>query len=60
MLTKENVLKSLQDLPDKFSVDELLDKIFLLYKIETGLEQLKNGQFMSLEEAKKRHEEWLK
>lgn len=54
------VLKSVQEMPEKFSIDELLDKLLLLQKLEEGLEQLKNGNVMTLEEAKKRHEKWLK
>ena len=52
-------MKSLQEMPDKFSIDELLDKLFLLHKIEEGLSQIEHGQVISLEEAKKRHAKWL-
>ncbi len=46
MLTKDKVYKSLDDLPDKFSLDELLDKLILLQKIETGLEQSDRGKII--------------
>lgn len=60
VISKELVLKSIQEMPDKFSIDELLDKLLLLQKLEEGLEQLKNGNSMTLDEAKKRHEKWLR
>ena len=37
------IYKSLEDLPDKFSLDELLDKLILVQKIEIGLEQSDSG-----------------
>ncbi len=34
MLTKEQVIQSFNDLPEKFTLDELIDKMVLLEKIE--------------------------
>jgi len=39
MLTKDKVIASIKDLPEKFSVDELIDRIIFLQKIDTGLRQ---------------------
>jgi len=36
MITKKKLLKSIKDLPDTFSVDEIIDRIILLQKIEIG------------------------
>ena len=60
MLTKEKVISSLQDMPDKFSMDELIDKLILLQKIETGLEQSNKGEVFSTEEAKEMLKQWSK
>ncbi|HZG01172.1 MAG TPA: hypothetical protein VEY71_09220 [Chitinophagales bacterium] len=60
MITKERLFESLQNLPDKFSLDELLDRIMLLQKIETGIEQSNAGQTHSTEDAKKKLGKWLK
>ncbi|HRI60836.1 MAG TPA: hypothetical protein PK228_13955 [Saprospiraceae bacterium] len=59
-IEKEVIIKSIQEMPDKVSFDQLFDKLKLLFKLEEGLEDIKNGNFVSLEEAKKRHEKWLK
>lgn len=59
-IEKEVVIKSIQEMPDKVTLDQLLDKLKLLFKFEEGLKDIKNGNFVSLEEAKKRHEKWLK
>ena len=47
MLTREQVLLSINQLPDKFSVDEVIDKIILLEKIENGLMQSQNNQVIA-------------
>jgi hypothetical protein len=59
MLTKDKVYKSLEDLPDKFSLDELLDKLILLQKIETGLEQSDSGQTISDDDLERKLGKWL-
>jgi hypothetical protein len=60
MLTKEKVISSLNHLPATFSMDELIDKLILLQKIETGLEQSKSGEVFSTEEAKEMLKQWSK
>lgn len=60
MLTKTNVIKTLSSLPDSFSIDELVDKMILLDKIENGLKQANNGKVISEDELDKKIEEWLK
>ena len=60
MLTKEKVLKTINDLPDTFSADEIIERIILLQKIEKGLEQSAKGQTNSTAEAKKKLKKWLK
>jgi hypothetical protein len=59
MLTKEKLLESINDMPDKIVLDDLLDRILLLEKIEIGLEQSQKNQVKSTEQAKKILEEWL-
>ncbi|MDQ3108690.1 MAG: hypothetical protein M3R17_02250 [Bacteroidota bacterium] len=60
MLSKAKVLKSIKDLPDNFSIEEVFDKIIFLNKIETGRQQSKEWKVFSTEEAKKRLGKWLK
>ncbi len=60
MLTKEKIIKAINDMPNKFSIDDLLDRIMLLQKIETGLEQSLAGKVISTEQAKERLQKWLK
>lgn len=59
MLTKEKLLESIQDLPDRFSVEELFERIIFLQKIEIGLEQSEKDEIHSTEEARKKLQKWL-
>lgn len=58
-MTKKKLLETIKDLPEKFSIDELLDRIVLIQKIETGLAQSINGQSKSTEQAKLKLKKWL-
>ena len=60
MITKSQLIKTISNLPDKFSFDDLLDRIILLDKIETGIAQIKKGQVNSTEQAKEKLSKWLK
>ena len=60
MVTKEQMLKAIQDLPEGASVDEAVDRLYLLEKIERGIAQADAGQTVSHEEALRRLSRWLK
>lgn len=60
MISKDKILESLNDLPTKASLDDVIDRIMLLEKIEIGLQQSEAGNTIPLAEAKKRHSKWLK
>jgi hypothetical protein len=60
MLSKAKVLKSIKELPDNFSIEEVFDKIIFLNKIEIGRQQSQEGKVFSTAEAKKRLGKWLK
>ena len=60
MVTKDQVIKSLKDMPDQFSIDELMDKLILLQKIDIGLEQSRKCEVYSTQEAKEMLKQWSK
>lgn len=60
MLTKEKLIQSINELPERFSVDDLLDRIVLLDKIETGIMQSNTNQTFTTEEARRKLGKWLK
>ena len=59
MLTKDKVLESIKELPDTFSADEIIDRIILLDKIETGIAQVKNNQITPDDDLNKKLSKWL-
>ncbi len=54
MLNKNKVLRTLENLPETFSIEEIIDQLVLLQKIELGMEQATNNETVSTEEAKSR------
>ena len=60
MLTKDQVINSLKEMPTQFSIDELMDKLILLQKVDIGLEQSKQGEVYSSQEAKEILKQWSK
>lgn len=60
MLTKDKLLSVVDSLPSEFSIDDLLEKLILVQKIEEGLKQSANKEILSTEEAKDKMKKWLK
>ena len=59
-MKKPQLLETIQDMPEEFSVDELMERLLILQKIEEGQQQIQAGQFYTEEEAKKKLDKWLK
>ncbi|MCI0403396.1 MAG: hypothetical protein L0212_07725 [Acidobacteria bacterium] len=60
METKRQILKALEALPDDAGVGDALDRLYLLYKVETGLRQADRGELLTQEEVRSRMAKWLK
>ena len=50
MSTKEIIVNAMTHLPDDTSIDNAIERLMLLRKIEIGLRQVKNGETVSHEE----------
>ena len=59
MLTKEKIISGIQKLPDNVTIDEILDQIVLLEKIEKGLDQADNNLVLTEEELDAKIARWL-
>jgi hypothetical protein len=59
-MTKDKVLVALKELPERFDVEELIERLIFLQQIDEGLTQSANNQVVSLEEAKIALNKWLK
>jgi predicted transcriptional regulator len=51
---KDRVLEAVRELPEDATVEEAMEKLYFLAKVEEGLRQADAGQTMSAEEARKR------
>ena len=60
MNTKDKVIKAIQELPPDASIEDAMEKLYLLYKINRGIKQADSDKKVSQKEAKKRMEKWLK
>ena len=60
MDTKQQILKAIEELPDNARVEDALERLYLLYKIERGLKQANDGELVTQEEAGQRMAKWLK
>lgn len=60
VLDKKKMIDSLSDLPEKATVEEAMERLYLLAKIEKGIKQADEGQCVSHEEAKEKMKKWLK
>jgi hypothetical protein len=60
MLTKEKVINYVSELPDQFSIDDLVEKLILIEKIETGITQTQQGMVLSMDEMKEKIKSWRK
>jgi predicted transcriptional regulator len=59
MITKNQVLETVQDMPDQIETKEIIDRLLLLEKINTGLAESKAGKTISDEELEDRLAQWL-
>ena len=60
MLTKSKLKEQIKLLPEKFSIDELFDRLILIEKIEIGEKQSINKEVISEDEFNKEIEKWFK
>ncbi|MGR3175114.1 MAG: hypothetical protein ACUZ8N_11005 [Candidatus Scalindua sp.] len=59
MIEKEQAIKAIQDLPQNATIEDAMEKLYLLYKIDRGIKQADEGNKISQDEAKKKMERWL-
>jgi len=58
-LTKEKVKKTIDRLPDSFTVDQVIEELVVLDKIEKGLKEVEEGKVYSTQQVKDQLKKWL-
>ena len=59
MISKKEALKSLEDLPDESTVEDMIDHLYFLWRVEQGLADADAGRKVSDAEARERLRHWL-
>lgn len=54
--TKQKVLELVEQLPSDASIDDVMERLYFLAKVERGLEQLATGQIIPHDEVKRRYQ----
>ena len=52
MLTKDKVKMTLDGLPEEFTVDQIVEQLVILNKIEEGLKDIEEGNVYSTDQVK--------
>jgi hypothetical protein len=60
MLTRTQVFNTVEKMPSQFSIDQLIDQLMFIDKVETGLSQSLSGHVNTKEETKQKLSKWLK
>ena len=55
---KYQVLKAVEEMPQDVTFEEVMERLYFLYKVNRGLTQVETGNTMSQAEAKKRIKTW--
>ncbi len=55
LISKEKIIDSLRDLPEETTIEEAMERLYLLAKIEKGITQADKGQCISHEEERVFH-----
>ena len=59
MITKEEMLEAIQRLPEDATVEDAMERLYLLHKIEQGVAEADTGHKVSQAEARQRMKRWL-
>lgn len=58
MLTKDKVTKTVNSLPESFTIDELIDRLIFIEKVGEGYQQSESGKVVSNEDVKLMIDRW--
>jgi hypothetical protein len=55
---KDRVLRAVEEMPDDISFEEVMERIFILQKIERGRQQIAAGEGVPHDQAKRQMKRW--
>ncbi len=60
VITKEKILKQIDSMPDQFDTEELMERIYIMSKIERGLQDIREGNVFTQDEVRASMAKWLR
>ncbi len=60
MISKAILKEQIKELPERFSIDELVERLIIIEKIEVGFNQSKKGEIFSNSEIETEMTKWFK
>jgi predicted transcriptional regulator len=57
---KQSAIEVIENLPDDSSFEDIMELLFFLQKVESGLKDIDDGKVISHEDVKKRLDRWLR
>ena len=60
MPTKDKLKKAIDTLPDDFTIEDVFEKIIMIYKIEQGMRDVEEGNVLTNEQVREKLGKWLK
>jgi predicted transcriptional regulator len=59
-MRKDKVLETVNDLPSEFELEELIERLIFIEKVEKGLQQIDKGETRTHDEVKQIVKSWRK
>lgn len=60
MTTKQKVIEAVRDLPDNASIEDAMQRLLFLAKIDRGIKQAEAGQTISHVQVREQMAKWLR
>jgi predicted transcriptional regulator len=59
-MTKDKVLEAVREMPQEFDLEELIERLIFIDKVQKGMKQLDEGNTVSHDQAKNIIKSWQK
>lgn len=56
--TKKKILKAIDELPEKIEIEDAMERLYFLYKIEKGIKQADSNGKIDHQQVKERFQKW--
>jgi hypothetical protein len=60
MITKTQLINTIENLPDNLTIDQVIDHLIFLEKVQNGLKDSQDGKVYTKAQAKEKLSRWLK